>query len=136
MLLYNFFIHLSIKTIPSITFTLPCQFYLLHLIICRNLLICIFCTDFTWSLCTIYILYSIINKITSLYMTHCTTILTCTFSESICLKTFLTTLIPLFHRNLLWYQFISTLSFTIIITSIPWHLFYEFWSVLNVRHCY
>lgn len=125
ILLHYLFIHLRLKTVPSVFFTFfICLFVFDDYIIWSYFLVCKFCSNFSWSLCTLFF-----------RMAHCTTILTRTFTIWCGLESFLSTIIQLTELRL-WLKGwgVYWRTFSISVLSIPRYFFDKFGSILH--DCY
>lgn len=124
-LLNHFFVHLRVIAVPSVSFRLPVQIQITHHIISYNIFLIIFGSDLPGSFCALFF-----------RMPHSSTILTSSLSKGGCLKSFLTTIVPLLKLfvSLGCCSLFRLCSFSAVILSVPRDLLYIFWSIFLLRH--
>lgn len=124
VLLNHFFVHVWLKTIPSVFFALVIfedDIFILSDVIWGNFLVCVLCTDFSWSLGTVFFC-----------MTHCATVLACSFTVGCGLITFLDLIVWRVDLGFgLEWGYVDGLAFSFVILCVPRDFLDVLWSVLH-----
>lgn len=122
ILFYYLFVHLSIISIPSISFALPIQSKIFCDIISSDISSWIFCCNFARSLCALLFV-----------MTHCSAVLASAFSKTTCLKSLTSTIIPLLIFKFFIFGFCWVSCFALL-GCVPWNLFDKLRSIFLLWH--